>query len=265
MKNRLTDLFAKKNENLLAIYFTAGFPAIDQTLDIAKATAEAGADIIEIGMPFSDPVADGETIQQSSQKALDNGMTLELLFQQLQGLRQAVDVPVLLMGYLNPVIQFGLEKFCQKAAEVGVDGLILPDLPMQEFEEIYRPIFDKHNLSNVFLVTPQTSEERIRKIDELTSGFIYVMSSASTTGKTGAISTEQEAYFERIANMQLKNPRLIGFGISDNASFSKACQHANGAIIGSAFIKTLANSQNLNQGINQFITSVVGSEASVSR
>ncbi|WP_299464030.1 tryptophan synthase subunit alpha [uncultured Microscilla sp.] len=258
MNNRLTNLFTHKKENLLAIYFTAGFPALDQTIEIAKATAEAGADIIEIGMPFSDPVADGETIQQSNQQALDNGMHLELLFSQLANLRKEVEVPVLLMGYLNPVMQFGLEKFCQKAAEVGVDGLILPDLPMQEYEETYRPVFEQHNLSNVFLMTPQTSEERIRKIDALTNGFIYVMSSASTTGKTGAISTEQEAYFERVAKMKLKNPRLIGFGISDNASFSKACQHANGAIIGSAFIKTLAQSQQLNKDIGTFIKTVKG-------
>lgn len=258
MKNRLTNLFTQKKENLLAIYFTAGYPALDQTIEVAKATALAGADIIEIGMPFSDPVADGETIQQSNQKALDNGMNLNLLFEQLQNLRKETEAPVLLMGYLNPVMQFGLEKFCQKAAEVGVDGLILPDLPMQEYEEIYRPIFERHNLSNVFLMTPQTSEERIRKIDELTSGFIYMMSSASTTGKTGAISNEQEAYFERVAKMDLKNPRLIGFGISDHASFTKACAHSNGAIIGSAFIKTLTQSQDLSQDIHTFIKGIKG-------
>lgn len=258
MNNRLTNLFAQKQDNLLTIYFTAGYPSLNQTIEVAEATAKSGADIIEIGMPFSDPIADGETIQQSNQKALNNGMNLQLLFEQLQHLRKEVQVPVLLMGYLNPVVQFGLEKFCQQAAAVGIDGLILPDLPMEEYEEIYRPIFEQYNLSNVFLITPQTSEERIRKIDELTNGFIYMVSSASTTGKTGAISEEQVAYFERIAQMNLKNPRLIGFGISDKTSYDKACANANGAIIGSAFIKALANGENVSVDIHSFIQTIRG-------
>ncbi|OJJ15442.1 tryptophan synthase subunit alpha [marine bacterium AO1-C] len=256
MNNRLTDLFEKKQDNLLTIYFTAGYPSLENTIEVAKATADAGADIIEIGMPFSDPIADGETIQQSNQKALDNGMNLQLLFEQLAHLRKEVQVPVLLMGYINPVIQFGVEAFCQKAKEVGIDGLILPDLPMFEYEEVYRPIFEKYNLSNVFLITPQTSEERIRKIDELTTGFIYMVSSASTTGKTGAISGEQVAYFERIAQMNLKNPRLIGFGIADKASYETACSNADGAIIGSAFIKALTKGENLTENIHSFIQSI---------
>ena len=256
MNNRLTNLFDKKHKNLLTIYFTAGYPSLENTIEVAKATAEAGADIIEIGMPFSDPIADGETIQQSNQKALDNGMNLQLLFEQLTHLRKEVQIPVLLMGYINPVIQFGIEAFCQKATEVGIDGLILPDLPMFEYEEIYRPIFEKYNLSNVFLITPQTSEERIRKIDELTTGFIYMVSSASTTGKTGAISEEQVAYFERIEQMKLKNPRQIGFGISDKSSYETACGYANGAIIGSAFIKALTKGESLTNNIHSFIQSI---------
>lgn len=258
MNNRLTNLFAQKQDNLLTIYFTAGYPSLNQTIEVAEATAKAGADIIEIGMPFSDPIADGETIQQSNQKALNNGMNLQLLFEQLQHLRKEVQVPVLLMGYLNPVVQFGLEKFCQQAAAVGIDGLILPDLPIEEYEEIYRPVFEQYNLSNVFLITPQTSEERIRKIDGLTNGFIYMVSSASTTGKTGAISEEQVAYFERIAQMNLKNPRLIGFGISDKTSYDKACANANGAIIGSAFIKALANGEDIHGDIQHFIQTIRG-------
>ncbi|HAS42695.1 MAG TPA: tryptophan synthase subunit alpha [Microscillaceae bacterium] len=256
MNNRLTNLFEKKQDNLLTIYFTAGYPSLENTIEVAKATAEAGADIIEIGMPFSDPIADGEAIQQSNQKALDNGMNLQLLFEQLAHLRKEVQVPVLLMGYINPVIQFGIEAFCQKAKEVGIDGLILPDLPMFEYEEVYRPIFEQYNLSNVFLITPQTSEERIRKIDELTTGFIYMVSSASTTGKTGAISEEQVAYFERIAQMKLKNPRLIGFGIADKTSYETACHNADGAIIGSAFIKALTKGENLTENIHSFIQSI---------
>ncbi len=256
MNNRLTNLLEKKAKNLLTIYFTAGYPSLENTIEVAKATAEAGADIIEIGMPFSDPIADGETIQQSNQKALDNGMNLQLLFEQLAHLRKEVQVPVLLMGYINPVIQFGIEAFCKKATEVGIDGLILPDLPMLEYEEVYRPIFEKYNLSNVFLVTPQTSEERIRKIDELTTGFIYLVSSASTTGKTGSISEEQIAYFERITQMNLQNPRLIGFGIADRTSYETACHHADGAIIGSAFIKALTKGENLNENIHSFIQSI---------
>lgn len=237
--NRIDQAFIDKKEQLLNVYFTAGFPNLEDTLSIAKALDAGGADLIEIGLPFSDPVADGPTIQESSTKALANGMTLNRLFEQLEDLRKEVSVPVLLMGYINPVLQYGFEKFCAKCAEVGIDGLILPDLPMYEYEELYKDVLEKYGLYNVFLITPQTSEERVQKIDELSKGFIYMVSSASTTGAKKGISTEQIDYFQKIQSMNLKNKRLIGFGISDNESFSKACQYADGAIIGSAFIKLL--------------------------
>lgn len=256
LDNRLNKCFAEQSEKLLAIYFTAGYPNLHDTKPILEALAASRADIIEIGMPFSDPIADGETIQQSNQQALDNGMQLSLLFEQIRDLRPLVSQPVLLMGYLNPVWQFGLEKFCQKAAEVGVDGLILPDLPIQEYERSYKAIFERYNLSNVFLITPQTNEARIRQIDALSNGFIYMVSSASTTGKSLSIAAEQEAYFERIEKMNLKNPRMIGFGIADATSFARASRYAEGAIIGSAFIKMLAQAQNLETSIIEFIDNI---------
>ncbi|MBR10905.1 MAG: tryptophan synthase subunit alpha [Rickettsiales bacterium] len=237
--NRIDQAFIDKKDRLLNVYFTAGYPNLEDTLSIAKALDEGGADLIEIGLPFSDPVADGPTIQASSTIALDNGMTLKKLFDQLATLREHVSVPVLLMGYINPVLQYGFEAFCAKCAEVGIDGLILPDLPMYEYEEMYQSVLEKYGLYNVFLITPQTSEERIKKIDSLSKGFIYMVSSASTTGAKSGISTEQISYFQKINSMGLNNKRLIGFGISDNESFSKACEYADGAIIGSAFIKLL--------------------------
>ena len=252
--NRIDQAFIDKKDRLLNVYFTAGYPNLDDTLSIAKALDEGGADLIEIGLPFSDPVADGPTIQASSTIALDNGMTLKKLFDQLATLREHVSVPVLLMGYINPVLQYGFEAFCAKCAEVGIDGLILPDLPMYEYEEMYQSVLEKYGLYNVFLITPQTSEERIQKIDSLSKGFIYMVSSASTTGAKSGISTEQISYFQKINSMGLKNKRLIGFGISDNESFSKACEFADGAIIGSAFIKLLeenSSSENIKNYIQQ--------------
>ena len=238
--NRLNELFEKKKTPILSIYFTAGYPNLESTLDIAEALEKAGADFIEIGFPYSDPVADGPVIQASSQIALNNGMTLPILFEQLKGLRKRVSIPVLLMGYVNPVLQYGVENFCNRAAEVGVDGVIVPDLPMYEYENLYKSSFLDNNLSNIFLVTPQTSAERIRKIDELSNGFIYLLSSSSTTGKDLKVSDDADAYFQRIKDMNLKNPTMIGFGISDQKSFDKAAQYTRGAIVGSAFVKTLA-------------------------
>lgn len=238
--NRLNELFEKKKTPILSIYFTAGYPNLESTLDIAEALEKAGADFIEIGFPYSDPVADGPVIQASSQIALTNGMTLPILFEQLKGLRKRVSIPVLLMGYVNPVLQYGVKSFCNKAAEVGVDGVIVPDLPMYEYENLYKSSFLDNNLSNIFLVTPQTSAERIRKIDELSNGFIYLLSSSSTTGKDLKVSDDADAYFKRIKDMNLKNPTMIGFGISDQKSFDKAAQYTRGAIVGSAFVKTLA-------------------------
>jgi len=255
--NRIEALFERQPAGNLNVYFTAGFPEVGDTRRVLSALQEAGADLVEIGMPYSDPVADGETIQQSNQQALENGMTVRRLLKQLEGMRDGgVTLPVLLMGYVNPVIQYGVEEFCQKCAEVGVDGLILPDMPMDVYLNEYKAIFEKYGLLNIFLVTPQTSEARIRQIDELSSGFIYTVSSASVTGSQAGVSDNMEAYFDRLDAMQLRNPRLIGFGIKDNATFEMACRYANGAIIGSAFIRVLQDSQDIVADIHGFIRSV---------
>lgn len=259
--NRITELFQHKSSQILNVYFTAGFPQLNDTASILEALQQAGVDIIEIGMPYSDPVADGETIQQSNQRALNNGMSLRLLFEQLQGIRDKVQVPILLMGYLNPVVQFGVEAFCQKCAEVGVDGIIVPDLPIDVYERDYKAIFDQHGLLNIFLITPQTSDARIYQIDQLSDGFIYMVSSASTTGSQKGISDEMKAYFSRIKAMDIKNPRLIGFGIQDYATFQTASQYANGAIIGSAFVRLLEQHEaNKAAAITNFIHSIRHSE-----
>ncbi|GAC1300995.1 MAG: tryptophan synthase subunit alpha [Mucilaginibacter sp.] len=255
--NRLNALFNKKKGNLLSIYYTAGYPGVGTTLDIAEALEKADVDFLEIGFPYSDPVADGPTIQHSSEKALENGMTLTLLFEQLKDLRKRVTIPILLMGYVNPIVQYGVERFCKQAAEVGVDGIIVPDLPMYEYEDLYSRYFTDNNLSNIFLVTPQTSEERIRKIDELSNSFIYLLSSSSITGGNLQVSVNIEDYYKRIKAMQLKNPAIIGFGISDNTSFKKACEYASGAIVGSAFVKLLGTAGYLDK-IEGFVKSIRG-------
>ncbi|MGN6638663.1 MAG: tryptophan synthase subunit alpha [Mucilaginibacter sp.] len=253
--NRLNKLFESKKDNLLSIYFTAGYPELNTTVAIAEALEKAGVDFLEIGFPYSDPVADGPTIQNSSQKALENGMTLNRLFDELKEIRQRVSIPILLMGYVNPMVQYGVEKFCKKAAEVGVDGVIVPDLPMYEYETLYASCFKDNNLSNIFLVTPQTSEERIRRIDGLTNSFIYLLSSSSITGKNLQVSNTIEDYYKRIKAMELKNPAIIGFGISDNTTFNKACEYARGAIVGSAFVKLLGT-ENYLERIPEFTKSV---------
>jgi tryptophan synthase alpha chain len=255
--NRLNHLFATKKDNLLSIYYTAGYPAINTTIDIAEALEKAGADFLEIGFPYSDPVADGPTIQNSSQQALDNGMTLNLLFEQLKDLRKRVTIPILLMGYVNPIVQYGVERFCKAAAEAGVDGVIVPDLPMYEYENMYSGFFKDNNLSNIFLVTPQTTEERIRKIDDLSNSFIYLLSSSSITGGNLNVSDSIEGYYKRVKAMQLKNPTIIGFGISNNETFTKACEYANGAIVGSAFVKLLGEDGYLEK-IPGFVKSIRG-------
>jgi len=239
----------------LSIYYTAGYPELNTTIDIAEALENAGVDFLEIGFPYSDPVADGPTIQHSSQQALDSGMTLNLLFEQLKDLRKRITIPILLMGYVNPIVQFGVERFCKMAAAVGVDGVIVPDLPMYEYEKLYSGYFSNNNLSNIFLVTPQTSEDRIRKIDELSNSFIYLLSSSSITGGNLNVSGNIEAYYQRIKAMQLKNPTIIGFGISDNASFKKASEYAAGAIVGSAFVKLLETNNYINK-IPGFVNSI---------
>lgn len=252
------NIFINKNnnKNLLTIYYTAGFPNLHDTLPILQHLEKAGVDVVEIGMPYSDPIADGETIQQSNQRALENGMSLKLLFEQLKDFRRTVKIPVFLMGYINPVLQFGIENFLATCAEIGINGVILPDLPSAEYESEYKPLFEKYALANVFLITPQTSEARIRKIDKLSSGFIYMVSTSSTTGNTQGITQEQIQYFERIKAMNLQNITQIGFGISDKQSFQTACQYANGAIIGSAFIKMLAKSTELEKDISTFVRQI---------
>lgn len=236
--SRIKELFEKKRENVLNVYFTAGFPALNNTILIMKSLQDAGADMVELGMPYSDPLADGPVIQSSSAVALANGMTIRKLFEQLKNFRDEIHLPVLLMGYMNPVLQYGFENFCRDAEQAGVDGLILPDLPMFEFEKEFSPIIKKYKLDFVFLVTPETEERRIRQLDDHSSGFLYAVSSSSTTGKNASLG-DQEDYFKRLKSMKLKNPLLIGFGIVDKPSFSKACSFASGAIIGTAFIRVL--------------------------
>ena len=235
---RIQDLFAKKKKNVISIYCTAGYPQLNSTLEVMTALQDSGADMIELGMPYSDPLADGPVIQASSGKALANGMTIATLIGQLQGFRSTIRVPVLLMGYMNPVLQYGFDKFCEAAAAAGVDGLILPDLPIYEFETEYGPVIKKYGLDFIFLVTPETSEERIRRVDALGIAFLYAVSSSSTTGKNKDLE-EQQAYFGRLGGMGLRNPVLVGFSIRDKASFEAACRHTNGAIIGTAYIRAL--------------------------
>jgi tryptophan synthase alpha chain len=253
MNNRIQELFKSKNKNLLSVYYTAGFPKLEDTEAIAVALEKAGADIIEIGIPFSDPVADGPTIQASNKVALDNGMNLHLLIEQVKSLRKTVSVPIILMGYLNPVLQYGVEQFAKDAAAAGVDGLILPDLPLDEYLESYKEMVEANGLTNTFLISPTTSEERIRKIDAATNGFIYAVSSSSTTGAQQGFSQEQESYFKKLADMKLTNPFLIGFGVSNRQTFDAVCKYASGAIVGSAFINLLKSSTDLQSDINRFI------------
>jgi tryptophan synthase alpha chain len=253
--NRIDQLFATKNKNVLNVYCTAGYPNLNSTVEVLLALQQNGADLAEIGMPYSDPLADGPVIQESNMIALENGMCISILFEQLQKVRETIHLPIILMGYMNPILQYGLEKFCAAAEAAGVDGIILPDLPMYEFETTYQQLFNKHNLRFIFLVTPETSEKRIRKIDSLTSGFLYAVSSSSTTGNNKAISDQSE-YFKKLQDMQLKNPILVGFGIKDKSTFQSACAYTNGAIIGSAYIKALQDSVNIHASTKEFLQSV---------
>lgn len=250
--SRIEELFKRKNKNILNIYFTAGFPQLNSTVEILKGLEENGADIIELGIPYSDPLADGPLIQASNMQALNNGMSVSFLLEQLKDIRQAVNIPIILMGYLNPILQYGFEKFCTEAADVGIDGLIIPDIPMYEYENYYKNIIEKNNLNFIFLITPETSELRIRKLDELSSGFIYAVSSSSITG-TDKNFDSLEAYLSKLKYINLKNPILVGFGVKDKQSFSAVCKHANGAIIGSAFIKVLSSSKNMKESIKEFM------------
>jgi tryptophan synthase alpha chain len=236
--NRIKTLFRQKQQDILSVYFTAGYPALNDTTAILAALQNQGADLVEIGIPFSDPMADGPVIQESSHKALANGMSIKLLFEQLTDIRKEIQLPLVMMGYLNPVMQFGFEAFCSECNRVGVDGMIIPDLPMSDYLEEYKSIADRYDLKFIFLITPETSEERIRIIDENTDGFIYMVSSAAVTGAQSSFDNRL-SYFDRINAMGLKNPRLIGFGVSNKATFDAVNQHASGAIVGSAFIKIL--------------------------
>jgi len=256
--NRINRLFTSGSGKILSVYFTAGYPGRDSTAEIIQSLAGAGADMIEIGIPFSDPMADGPVIQQSSDRALKNGMSLRLLFTQLRDIRKEVDIPLLLMGYLNPVLQFGMENFCRQCADSGIDGVIIPDLPLEVYQEEFHKQFENSGLHNIFLISPQTNAIRIKKIDAASHGFIYMVSASSTTGVKGIFSQEQISYFERIDFMKLSNPTLIGFGISDHESFAAACRYAKGAIIGSAFVKMLSQSKDLKEDIRKFISGIRG-------
>jgi len=244
----------QEDKKLLSIYFTAGYPQLNDTVSVIENLEKSGVDMIEIGLPFSDPLADGPTIQASSTTALNNGMTSEVLFNQLKDIRKTVSIPLIIMGYFNPIMQYGIEKFCKKCAEIGIDGLILPDLPVKEYTEKYKAIFEKYGLINVFLITPQTSDERIRFIDEISNGFIYMVSSAGVTGAKDSFGNTQQTYFDRIAAMNLKAPQIVGFGISNSETFQQATTNAKGAIIGSAFVKHLTE-KGVDK-IDEFISSV---------
>lgn len=261
--NRINRLFETQKEAVLNVYFTAGYPKLDWTPGIIKALATAGVDMVEIGMPYSDPLADGPTIQDSGQLALKNGMTLSLLFEQIAKVRAEVEVPLILMGYFNQVMQYGERKFLEKCKEVGIDGLILPDLPIYEYEHFYKSWFEELDLGISFLVSPQSGTERIQKIDELSRGFIYMVADAAVTGKVGGISEKQVDYFERVRAMQLKNPRLIGFGVSDHQAFRTVSDFAAGGIIGSAFIRQLSgmDAGSYPQAIGNWVRSIRGEES----
>lgn len=253
---RLEKLFKEKDSNVLNIYCTAGYPQLDSTLRVMKALQANGADIIELGIPYSDPLADGPVIQQSGQMALTNGMTIKKLFEQLKDIRKEISIPVILMGYLNPVLQYGFEKFCIDASAIGIDGLILPDMPEYEFEKEYGAIMSKYNLDFIFLVTPETSEERVRKLDALSSGFLYAVSSSSTTGSDKNMD-EVSNYLERLKSYRLKNPILAGFGIKDKTTFDAVCRYTNGGIIGSAYIKALEDVTDIELATEKFLQPII--------
>jgi tryptophan synthase alpha chain len=258
MNNRLKKLFSTKNDGILSVFYTAGFPSIDDTVSIARALNASGADIIEIGIPFSDPVADGPTIQQSNKVALDNGITLKRILQQVKEIRKDIQIPIILMGYVNPVMQYGIEAFVKDASAAGVDGVILPDMPLYEYEENYKDLFERHDLGNTFLIAPTTSEDRIRKIDNASRGFIYAVSASSTTGAKKDFTDGQTTYFKKLKGMKLNNPFLIGFGISDHGTFANACNYGAGAIVGSAFIDMLKKSKDIDADIHQFVKNIKG-------
>ena len=255
--SKLELVFKKKSKRILNVYCTAGYPSLDSTMKVMESLQKNGADIIELGMPYSDPLADGEVIQVSSIKALANGMNIAVLFDQIKDMRKSISIPVILMGYMNPILQYGFENFCKKAKEVGVDGLILPDLPLFEFEQSYGKIITENNLDFIFLVTPETPVDRIRKLDSLSNGFLYAVSSSATTGKDKDFNLVAQ-YLQKLQAMQLKNPILVGFGIKDKATFDAATVHTQGAIIGSAYIQQLTKGGDIETTTSQFLNSVLG-------
>ena len=254
--NRINKLFQKKNKKILSIYFTAGYPRINDSVNIIKALDKNGVDMIEVGIPFSDPIADGPIIQNSSTIAIKNGMNMSLLFNQLKNIRSTTQIPIILMGYINPIIQFGYDKFVDKLIDCGIDGVILPDLPLLEYKKELKPFFDKNNISFISLISPNTSIERVKEIDQISDGFLYVVSSSSITGQNNLFDANQIKYFNSLNNIFLKNPKIIGFGISDKKSFDMACDYSNGAIIGTKFINSL-DVLNLNKSIEKFINSIL--------
>ena len=256
--NRIDELFKKKKGNILSVYFTAGYPFPDSTVEIIKTLAEAGVDMVEIGMPFSDPMADGPVIQKSNQAALKNGMSLNVLFNQLQNIREKAGIPLILMGYLNPVLQYGVENFCRQCQITGIDGIILPDLPLSVYIKEYQSVFEKFGLYNILLISPQSDNERVKEIDRISRGFIYLVSSSSVTGVKGNFSEKQFSYFSRVKNLGLKNPGLIGFGISNHVAFREACKYARGGIIGSAFVNVLGMDGDFTENIKKFVKEIRG-------
>ncbi len=255
--SKLELVFKEKSKRVLNVYCTAGYPSLDSTMKVMTSLQKNGADIIELGMPYSDPLADGEVIQVSSIKALANGMNIAVLFEQIKDMRKSISIPVILMGYMNPILQYGFENFCKKAKEVGVDGLILPDLPLFEFEQSYGKIITENNLDFIFLVTPETPVDRIRKLDSLSNGFLYAVSSSATTGKDKDFNLVAQ-YLQKLQAMQLKNPILVGFGIKDKATFDAVTLHTQGAIIGSAYIQQLTKGGDIETTTSQFLNSVLG-------
>ena len=251
--NRITNLFQTQKDGILSVYFTAGYPNLNDTASILKALQAKGIHMVEVGIPFSDPMADGPVIQEAATQALRNGMSLHLLFEQLKEIRSEVQIPIILMGYLNPIMQYGFENFCRQCQACGIDGVIIPDLPYKDYLESYRPIAQQYGIHVIMLITPETSEERIRQIDAHTDGFIYMVSSAAVTGAQKEFNAQKQAYFQRIKQMQLRNPRMIGFGISNKSTYESAAAYASGCIIGSKFVTLLEEEKDAGKAIDKLL------------